>query len=686
MPCRLPPVFALLLLATPTLASVPRDGAEAGAARLPTISVSTRLPEDPNRRAESVHRLDAIQLDRLRPTHANEVLARVPGAWASRGSGQEQLLALRSPVLTGPGACGAFLVLDDGVPTRPAGFCNVNQLSELNFAAAGRVEVLRGPGTAVHGSNALHGVVAVSPRLPGAGGGFGLEAGAEDFRRLRLAVDGPQARLDAVASEAGSFRAEESHRLLQSTMQWQAGADTRIALASHRLRQQTAGFVVGEGAWRDARRFSNANPEAFRNADALRLVMHHERPLGDGLLLLRPYARDESQTFLQHFALGQPLEENGSRSLGLQLVWNHPSWRAGLDLEGAEGWLRQTQARPLLTGTPAQNAIRPAGPHYDYRVEARQAALFGEHVWDRGAHRFTAGARIERLAYRYDNRLPDGNAAALDGRPCGFGGCLHLRPGDRSDRFTGRSLQLGWTRELAGDWALAARAARAFRFPQATELYRLQRGQSVEGFRPETADSFEAVLRHAGRQAQFEASAYAMDKRDVILRDANGLSVAGAATRHHGIELAGRRDFGDHAWIEGQLAWSEQRYAFDRVLAGNEIIRRGARIDTAPEWLGGLRTGVIAGANTLELEGVWQGGYAIDAGNTRRYGGHVLLHLRAARRWSAGWSLDVRLMNLLDRRYAERVDLAFGEVRSFPGAGRQAFVGVNWSGPERTAR
>jgi len=43
-------------------------------------------------------------------------------------------------------------------------------------------------------------------------------------------------------------------------------------------------------------------------------------------------------------------------------------------------------------------------------------------------------------------------------------------------------------------------------------------------------------------------------------------------------------------------------------------------------------------------------------------------------------------MNLLDRRYAERVDLAFGEVRSFPGAGRQAFVGLSWSGPQRHDR
>jgi outer membrane receptor protein involved in Fe transport len=129
--------------------------------------------------------------------------------------------------------------------------------------------------------------------------------------------------------------------------------------------------------------------------------------------------------------------------------------------------------------------------------------------------------------------------------------------------------------------------------------------------------------------------------------------------------------------VEGQLAWSEQRYAFDRLLPGGETIRRGARIDTAPEWLGGLRVGRRFGPRIdAELEGVWQGAYVIDAANTRRYGGHVLWHARFGFEITPAWRASLRLMNLADRRYAERVDLAFGSERSFPGAGRSVFIGV----------
>ena len=674
------------LAVTSAWAATPAIAPATPAVRLDTVQVTTRRPEDGRVRAEAITRLDATALDRLAPTHANDALARIPGAWASRGSGQEQLLALRSPVLTGPGACGAFLVLDDGVPIRPAGFCNVNQLSELNLAQAAHVEVLRGPGSAVHGSNALHGVVAVQPRLPGDGGGLRLELGSDDYRRALVGIDSPSAneramfRLDANAVDAGSFRADEGYRQQQLTAQWLPKGDdaTRLGFAAHRLRQQTAGFAFGEGAWRDARRVLNQNPEAFRNADSARLVLHHVRALGVGELLIRPYARDESQVFLQHFNLGQPLEENGSRSLGAQLMWSGASLRMGLDVEAVDGRLLQRQARALTTGTPAQNAQRPAGTHYDYAVEARQVALFAEKQWRFDADTITAGARVERLHYRYDNRAGDGNLRD-DGRACGFGGCLYLRPADRRDAFVGRNAQLGWMRSLDGGWSLGARAARAFRVPQATELYRLQRGQSVEGIGVETADSLESVLRFTGPRLRAEATAYAMRKRDVLLRDAAGLSVSGAATRHRGIELAAAWAPDAASWLDANLAWSNQRYAFDRLLPGGETIRRGAHIDTAPEWLGGLRLGRCFDERfDAELEGVWQGAYAIDAANTRRYGGHVLWHARLGATLNDQWRLSLRLMNLADRRYAERVDFAFGDERSFPGAGRSVFVGVEW--------
>ena len=87
------------------------------------------------------------------------MLNRIAGVYVQRGSGAESLTAIRSPVLAGAGACGSFLVAEDSLPIRPVGFCNLNEMFELNYEQAGQIEVLRGPGSAMFGASAVHGVV-----------------------------------------------------------------------------------------------------------------------------------------------------------------------------------------------------------------------------------------------------------------------------------------------------------------------------------------------------------------------------------------------------------------------------------------------------------------------------------------------------------------------------------------------
>ncbi len=127
--------------------------------------------------------LDAEEIDLIGATHPSEALLRVPGVWVARGSGQEHLTAIRSAVLTGAGACGEFLFLENGIPVRPAGFCNINGLFEMNTEQAGSLEVWRGPASAVLGGNALHGAINVVNRVPERNR-IALEGGPYDYYRV----------------------------------------------------------------------------------------------------------------------------------------------------------------------------------------------------------------------------------------------------------------------------------------------------------------------------------------------------------------------------------------------------------------------------------------------------------------------------------------------------------------------
>jgi iron complex outermembrane recepter protein len=660
---------------------------------LDRIRVTARSDVARETRVEALSAIDADAIALIGATHPNQVLSRVPGAWISRGSGQEHLTAIRSPVLTGVGACGAFLFLEDGVPMRPAGFCNVNQLFELNTEQAARIEVLRGPGAAVHGSNALHGVINVIPRAPGDGPrvGGGVEIGSERYRRGQATMSADDAeiawRVDGYLVDSGSFREEEGFRQHKLQAQWiahEAPGAPALLFSAARLRQDTAGFVQGENAFGDARRFGNDNPEAFRQGEAARMQGRWRFDLDGGRLLeLRPYARHDRLRFIQHFLLGKPLEETGSNSAGVQATLSSATWRIGLDAERANGSVLQFQPEPLTEGAPLQQAIRPQGRHYDYRVAADNLAVFGEYQHPLGARsHLLFGLRVESLRYDYDNRMAAGNLRE-DGSPCpAAGGCLFNRPDDRRDDYVRRAAQIGWRHRLDDTWQARGRLARAFRVPQAGELYRLQRGQDVADLRPEVLDGVELGLSGAGRVWTLAVDAYLYDKRNVIIRDAEGFNLSDGRTRHRGVEIEGNANLAPGWWLSGNAAYSVQRYAFDRAIAGGETIVRGNEVDTAPRRLGGLRLNRLdARYGRFELEWVHQGGYYLDAANSRRYGGHDLWHLRWQRNLGGGFGLSARLTNLAGRRYAERADFAFGQFRYFPGAGRQVFVALDYRSP-----
>jgi outer membrane receptor protein involved in Fe transport len=628
-------------------------------------------------------------------THHSEILNRLPGVMIQRGSGEESLTAIRSPVLTGAGSCGAFLFLENGIPIRPVGFCNVNELFEVNTEQAQAIEVLRGPGTALYGSSAMHGIVNVLQGAPmdRPGRAVGLEAGPSGYGRLKLAgtldAAGWDYALAGLYTHDGGWRVDsgfdEAKFNAAAAGRWRE-TPARFDLAATWLDQQTAGFITGEDAYRsDELSRQNLNPEAYREASAVRLTgLLQPQLAGTATLELRPYLRTSRMEFLQHFLLGKPLERNGQQSAGLMstLAWDDdPDWSvvAGLDLEVAESFLVEAQDGPTTDGTPPANAIRPAGKHYDYEVRSRVAALYahGERRF-LGRWRATGGVRIESVHYDYDNRMLAGNTDE-DGVPCGTTGCLYSRPADRTDAFFNVAPKLGLSVELGRGLMAYANASVGFRPPEMTELYRLQRTQQVADLDSERLDAFEAGVKGAWTPVDFAVAAFDMRKDDVILRESNGFYVSDGRTSHRGLEYELRWRPLDGIEVSGTGTFAQHRYEFSRQVEGGEQIRDGNDVDTAPR---DLHRAAIAwrpsGRWTVEGEWLMVGEYWLDAANAHRYSGHGLLNLRGRWEFAPGWVAALRLNNALDRAYADRADFAFGTYRYFPGHGRALFAEISW--------
>ncbi len=663
-----------------------------GAEIMDEIVVTSQRREQPRLlHAGNIERIGPDAIAAIRHQHAYELFNRVAGTWISRGSGQENLTAIRSPVLTGAGSCGAFLLLEDGIPIRPAGFCNVNSLFEINLEQAQSVEVVRGPGNALYGSNALHGIVNVLMPMPNErrDGELAVEVGANDFLRARAALPfNPDASWLAtgVFADDGGFRDDSGYRQgkLHAKHDWEIakGAFT-TGLTYTNLDQETAGFILGEDAYKvpEINR-SNPNPEAFRNAESLRGYGIWRRSTGGIDLDVRPYARHSDMEFLQHFLPGQPLEENGHVSAGViaTATWSTAARHltVGMDIEWSDLFLKQTQASPT-EGSDFLRETRPVGKHYDYQVTSVGIAPYVQLEQTFRDHwRLGAGVRFENLRYDYDNRMLAGNTRD-DGSACGFGGCLYSRPEDRSDDFTNVAPKFSLSYSPGPSSQVYTVLARGFRAPQATELYRLQSGQQVADLDSERIDSLEVGWRYAVQAVSADIAAYVMRKRDSVFRDAEGFNVSGAKTRHEGAEVSIDWRAGNRLDVSLDASYARHRYDFNTIAARGETFVSGRDVDTAPRWLGSVEFS-YSPTNLLDvdLQLVSVGKYYLDAENRFRYPGHVVGNLRAGFEIAPRWRLTMRLNNIADRDIADRADYAFGNYRYFPGRGREFFAEIQY--------
>ena len=646
------------------------------------VVTGRRDQQDLNQLIGAVGQVNSEELKRIAHAHINQAGSRIPGVWLSRGNGQELLASVRSPVFTGAGSCAEILTTEDGLPIRPTGMCNVNQLFEINTEQASELEVWRGPGTVFYGSNAMHGVINfVSPMIND--NHLSLQLGSHGYRRVKLgwkALEGAQSwQIAANGVSDGGFKDESGFDQQKVSIKhgWSnAEIKTQTHITAVNLNQETAGYIKGFESYKDSAVWkTNPNPEAYRDASAVRLSsrISGETQWGgyNSEWQVTPYVRRSSMTFLQHYLPGQALEKNGQTSAGLQANYQfnrtdtNKIW-IGADVEWADMWVEESQANPL--GTP--DNVRFQGQHYDFEVESDQFALFANTEWQASVKlTLEAGLRYESLHYDYQNNMIDGSTRD-DGTLCNSdsGSCRYYRPLDRSDSADNVNYHIGAHYDLNDRVGAFVRIASAYRAPQINELYRLQKEQAISTIKPEQLDSLEAGLRYQTKQWFTELSLYKMKKDQVIVKDSDSYIVNDAKTSHRGIEWLMRYQINADWQLTSVAAWAEHQYSYLRLY--RDINIDGNDIDTAPRWQGSAQLLYQPSKNTsLELEWVYRGKYFLDPQNAHTYAGHSLVNLRGQQTYGA-WEFAAQITNLADRRIADRADYAFGSYRYFVGEGR----------------
>ncbi|MEZ5937451.1 MAG: TonB-dependent receptor [Hyphomonadaceae bacterium] len=639
------------------------------------IIYGDRQAQDPG--SNSV--ISSVTIEEVHADHPAEILNTVPGVNVQMNSGQENLVAIRSPVLSGGAGQGSFLFLENGLPIRAPGFGNVNSVFELHHETAAAIEVVRGPGSVRYGSNAEHGLINVIAPEPGqVGYNYMASLSLNSLQRLRADTASAYKLGDVDMFAALSITDDNGWRdasgVDMQKLTWRAAGNMgawRVVggVTGVNLNQETAGYIQGPRAYED-KDFSttNPNPEAYRDAWSSRANVRFERDFDGNTLTITPYAILQQMAFIQHFLPTQPVEKNGHGSLGLNTRYvfgpDNLRWTVGADLQWADGYLKEIQSVPYL-GSPTTGY--PEGVHYDYDVETLTSAVYGELDWAFATDwRMVGGLRLEHHNYDYTTNIP----AGVDGR---------IRvPASRSDSFDLATPKLGVVYSgLPGGTEVYANYARGERAPQVSDQYRLQRFQTEDTLKVETLDSLEIGIRGDAGPVRYDVAAYTMKKDNFFFRDADGFNVPDGKTDHAGIEaqLSGEYDSG--LFWRASASWSDQTYAFNRDV-GNaaEDIVDGAQIDTAPEWLADGELGWRGERYSLSLAVEHVGEYFTNAANTVTYPGHTIANLRGSWRFSDDYEAFAIIRNITDERYADRADYGFGNERYFPGEPANITVGV----------
>ncbi|MDR7422346.1 MAG: TonB-dependent receptor [Armatimonadota bacterium] len=284
MPPRLLPLAVVLVgvtlvgttpggaLAQPPVAQQPLPEFE-----LPDVIAPGRRPQPPTATPASVTVLTGAELRRLGVRTVGEAIAFVPETLARAYGGPGSLI---TPSIRGSGAEGV-LVLLDGVPLNGVLSGNVD-LSTLPIDDVERIEVLRGPFSAIYGSGALGGVISIvtrrraAARATAGGGSLGVSA-----LSVSSGGDAPLAlRYDAAHGHRPNSDVRQGHLSFRAGGPAGAGTwDLRLhATAGTRGAPGPTFFPSLTARQDDARAVASLTlaREAGRTSDRLRVALHYD--------------------------------------------------------------------------------------------------------------------------------------------------------------------------------------------------------------------------------------------------------------------------------------------------------------------------------------------------------------------------------------------------------------------------
>lgn len=329
-------------------------------------------------------------------------------------------------------------------------------------------------------------------------------------------------------------------------------------------------------------------------------------------------------------------------------------------------WLDAWRSTVTVGQSTSRYETRPSV--YITRTEVRNGSWSNQFSWGEHTVRATLEGREDRLK---NTSVPaDRDVQRAGALGLGYdwqGQDLSVQTSIREDHHSafGQHVtgSVGAAYDLSAQWRVRGSWGTSFRAPT---LYQRFSDYGQPNLRPEQGRTSELGLQYHAGSAQWGVTVFNSRVNDLINYSDAGVCVStygcyrnvGRATLR-GVELSGAVTLASVRWT-GSFNLDDPRNAeTDKLLARRSRQHGSVRAETSwAQWMWGAQM-------------QWAGARFDDASNKNRLGAYVLWGVDAQKELTQNWKLILRVDNLTDKRYET--------ARTYSSPGRTVFAGLRWT-------
>ena len=619
------------------------------------VVTSTKESKSISDLSESVGVLSHEDIKSVSPSHPSEILNRTAGVYINNLGGEGHMTAIRQPITTG----GVYLFLEDGIPTRPTGFFNHNGLYEVNIPQSDRLEVTKGPGSALYGSDAIGGVI------------------------NSISANVPETKEQSLNAEVGSLNSRILHKFSKATQ-------ANLAVSYSEIDQSGVSGLEFDDYKNNIEKNEYAGDVGSRDIEALRMSAVISTELTSGqLLTMTPFYRNNTSNMMPSWMVSYDpnVRETEFESFGLLSKWRVKQTRSeivtGLDIDHTPSSYLEEQVTVTAEDDIYTDYDKTGIVSYDYDATQTSVSPYAQFEY-RISQQFITniGVRYDYFEVDYTNNL----SSPVDSR--------HLSPESQTLEYDHVSPKAGVVFNMSPLHDVYFNYRHGFRAPSVSQLFRAGSSAGTTELKPIKTDSFEIGFRGLMANAfSYEIALYHMEKSDdivsIVNSDDDRQSVNAGETIHQGIELGLSGPITTEITFNSSFSYSNQEYGdFTYTYfcfscsPNNQVVNfDGNQVGKAPKTLGNLAISyqpLSLQGFTLEAELEHVGAYYTDETNTQNYQGHQLLNIRSQYQLSKALEFYLRVQNLMDKRYSTYTSNQVGsdEISYRPGSPMSLYAGI----------